>query len=345
MPGLQQRTASTTPQPSEERATQSSAEQGSPATEGSPEWAAELNSAVGNAGVVEMVIGAHVDEQQAASELKLDGLYAEVHSEHAERQEGGVYRDLSETQRYALGEFTAHYEKHRARYEKVAAQTDIPAQLVAAIHWREGSGDFSTYLHQGDPLGRAAVNWPSNIPVFHKWEPAAVHALQMKDRHREELGIDQETQDGALLGTYAEMYNGLGYHNRGVSSPYVYAGTSAYSSGKYVADGKYSASARDQQLGVIPMLSATGGLDQPITELTSQTAWAQVRSGQTRLRQGAQGMAVEALQELLGLEVDGDFGPGTDRAVRQFQTGAGLTADGVVGPGTATALEAQRPTT
>ncbi|MFC9588844.1 penicillin-insensitive murein endopeptidase [Streptomyces sp. NPDC056944] len=56
------------------------------------------------------------------------------------------------------------------------------------------------------------------------------------------------------------------------------------------------------------------------------------------LRQGDNGPAVKAVQSLLdakrgsGLAVDGAFGPGTDSAVRAFQSHAGLGADGVVGP-------------
>lgn len=61
------------------------------------------------------------------------------------------------------------------------------------------------------------------------------------------------------------------------------------------------------------------------------------------LRQGDQGPAVQALQVQLNkhgssLATDGAFGPGTDAAVRSFQSGNGLGVDGVVGPATWTTL-------
>ncbi len=57
------------------------------------------------------------------------------------------------------------------------------------------------------------------------------------------------------------------------------------------------------------------------------------------VQRGSQGPAVQAVQTLLtaaGLTVvvDGDFGPLTDAAVRQFQRSHGLVVDGVVGPQT-----------
>lgn len=48
---------------------------------------------------------------------------------------------------------------------------------------------------------------------------------------------------------------------------------------------------------------------------------------------------VERLQRILGLSVDGDFGPNTDKAVRAFQAKHKLTVDGVVGPNTWKVLE------
>lgn len=49
--------------------------------------------------------------------------------------------------------------------------------------------------------------------------------------------------------------------------------------------------------------------------------------------------AIKILQGLLGIPVDGDFGPQTEKAVRSFQAKHGLIADGVVGPKTWAALE------
>ncbi|MBL8601388.1 MAG: peptidoglycan-binding protein [Myxococcales bacterium] len=58
---------------------------------------------------------------------------------------------------------------------------------------------------------------------------------------------------------------------------------------------------------------------------------------------GSKGRAVRALQEALNeagysLDVDGDFGDGTDAAVRDFQSSNELDVDGVVGPDTWSAL-------
>jgi putative chitinase len=52
------------------------------------------------------------------------------------------------------------------------------------------------------------------------------------------------------------------------------------------------------------------------------------------LRKGAKGDGVKLMQEALGIGADGDFGPGTERALKKWQSDNGLTADGIAGPAT-----------
>lgn len=52
------------------------------------------------------------------------------------------------------------------------------------------------------------------------------------------------------------------------------------------------------------------------------------------LKVGSKGEDVKKLQAKLGLTADGSFGPGTEKAVKAWQTANGLKADGIVGDGT-----------
>jgi putative chitinase len=52
------------------------------------------------------------------------------------------------------------------------------------------------------------------------------------------------------------------------------------------------------------------------------------------LRVGSTGDDVKKLQELLGVDVIGKFGPKTEAAVKGWQSANGLTPDGIVGPNT-----------
>lgn len=68
----------------------------------------------------------------------------------------------------------------------------------------------------------------------------------------------------------------------------------------------------------------------------------------TMLRRGDSGDAVRHLQELLSaagyrIGVDGQFGPGTDSALRRFQAQHGMKADGIFGPETANLLSGAPP--
>lgn len=58
----------------------------------------------------------------------------------------------------------------------------------------------------------------------------------------------------------------------------------------------------------------------------------------TILLQGLRGEPVKRLQEKLGIDADGVFGPATEKAVKDYQQKNGLKVDGVAGPDTFAAL-------
>ena len=52
------------------------------------------------------------------------------------------------------------------------------------------------------------------------------------------------------------------------------------------------------------------------------------------LKLGSKGNEVKVLQAKLELAADGDFGPGTEQALKKWQAANGLTPDGIAGPAT-----------
>jgi len=52
------------------------------------------------------------------------------------------------------------------------------------------------------------------------------------------------------------------------------------------------------------------------------------------LKRGLAGEPVKVLQQKLGVTADGQFGPGTEKALKDYQTKHGLQVDGIAGPDT-----------
>jgi lysozyme family protein len=141
---------------------------------------------------------------------------------------------------------------HQNRYEAVESYTKVPWYVVALIHNLECSLSFRLHLHNGDSLKRKTRNDPAGRPPgwdgTGTWEESALDALRY-DR------LDQYRDwDIARICFMFETFNGWGYRNRGIHSPYLWAGCQHYTKGKYVADHKYSASAVSQQLGSAVLL-------------------------------------------------------------------------------------------
>ncbi len=154
----------------------------------------------------------------------------------------------------------------KARYQAVEKRTGVPWYMIAAIHERESSQDWNAQLAQGDPLSRVSTHVPRGQgPYYGKdaWERAAIIALETDGlTHVKDWRLEKMLY-------YWEAYNGWGYERHGVPSPYVWGATTIQKPGKYVADGVWSSTAVDQQLGCAAMLKGMMDLDhtiQPIRE-------------------------------------------------------------------------------
>jgi putative chitinase len=72
--------------------------------------------------------------------------------------------------------------------------------------------------------------------------------------------------------------------------------------------------------------------------LGGKAVHAHASSSHATLKRGDNSPAVAKMQRALGISADGDFGPGTETALKRWQAANGLTADGVAGPKTLSKL-------
>jgi lysozyme family protein len=142
----------------------------------------------------------------------------------------------------------------RARYESASAASGVPWFVIAVLHCMESSLRFDGHLHNGDPLTARTVQVPKGrprdgAPPF-SWEESAADALAS---HR--LGRDTDWSLGSSL-FQIERYNGFGYRlqHPEVLSPYLWSFSGHYTAGKFVADGRFSATAVSSQCGAAVLL-------------------------------------------------------------------------------------------
>lgn len=142
----------------------------------------------------------------------------------------------------------------RTRYQAVSLKTGVPWEVIAVIHQRESSQKWDTYLGNGQALNKKTTLVPKGRGPFATWEEGAIDALVNAEPKA------ASNKDWSVGGTLAiiERYNGLGYANKQLPSPYLWAGTDQYVKGKYVSDGKYNANVVDTQLGAAGVLKFMG---------------------------------------------------------------------------------------
>jgi lysozyme family protein len=147
---------------------------------------------------------------------------------------------------------------NKSRYQTVEAATTVPWFIVAVIHSLEGSLNFKTHLHNGDPLTAKTVHVPKGrpggTPPF-TWEESAIDALTFDGL----AGVKKWNLAVALF--RLEGFNGFGYRVKHpeVLTPYLWSFTNHYQKGKFVEDGKFDPGAVSKQCGAAAILKVMLG--------------------------------------------------------------------------------------
>jgi lysozyme family protein len=177
------------------------------------------------------------------------------------REYADLWQNMEITDQEDVNQAAETALENKERYQRVERLARVPWAVIAALHMRESGADFDTYLGNGEPLTRRTRLVPKGRGPFKDWEAGAVDALRY-----DELD-DLLAEDWIIEGVcYAcEKFNGFGYRGKKINSPYLWSKSNNYSRGKFVADGKWSATARDQQVGAMPMIKRMMELDASIT--------------------------------------------------------------------------------
>jgi lysozyme family protein len=156
-----------------------------------------------------------------------------------------------------------------ARYKAVERRTSVPWFFVGLCHMREGNFNFGTYLGNGQSINRVTTIVPIARGPFESFEDGAVDALKFQ-------GLINIT-DWSLerIAFCLEGFNGFGYRGKGVNTPYLWAGTNRYTSGKYVADHVFDPAAVDKQLGSMAVLSRLCALSAEVNSRVNGVAFKQ----------------------------------------------------------------------
>jgi len=225
--------------------------------------------------------------------------------------------------------------KNSARYKEVSRRTGVPWQLIGVLDLRESTCNPTKALGQGDPWNKVSVNVPSGKGPFKSYEDAAVFYIGY-----DHLADGVKFWDMSLVCWKAEKWNGFGYRNHGVFTPYLWAMTNHQQPGRYAGDGNWQAGEWDKQPGIIAVLYQMNVIDPAnyigvIDPEHSDDPPPDVPIGApftlagTRWIQSMLNILMPDSEDLL--RVDGDYGRNTAAAVRNFQAREGLEVDGDAG--------------
>lgn len=240
--------------------------------------------------------------------------------------------------RHLVDEVAVKLVGYKTRYQPVTDAIGVPSLFIGPSFEREGSSNFNLNPAQGWPLHSTSKIIPHNGP-FPNWFTAAIAAYKIDGLDK--VGAGNWTWE--LICYYGEKLNGFGYRDaHHMHSPYLWGGTNIQMPGKYVSDHDFDPSKMDGQLGVIPLARRMLELDPSLALPAVPYVPAPPISSGIAAEPESDAKWVQSAINTLGytppLDVDGNYGRATSRAVAQFQRSYGLEVDGLVGPKTTAAL-------
>lgn len=236
----------------------------------------------------------------------------------------------------AVAEATKEASKllaNKSVYQQIQKMTGVHWAFCGLAHDRESGFDLNTYLGNGQPLNRVTTIVPKGRGPFlgpNAFVDGAVDALRLE-------GFAGATDWSiARMLFRLEGFNGFGYHSKGVNSPYLWSGSTAYGppeqrAGKFVADGVFDPNKVDPQLGVAVVLKELMALDPSLS--FNETPASPVGAPEPDVTLGEDIVFVQHSLNQLGIEPalaeDGILGPRTKAAVSLFQRQSGLNDTGI----------------
>lgn len=138
------------------------------------------------------------------------------------------------------------------RYKSLSHATQVPWQFIGIVHMLEANTNFGTHLHNGDPLSARTSHVPAGRPENgnppFSWEDSAHDALEFEGM------IGRNDWNVATMLYRFERFNGFGYREKNIWSPYLWSYSNLYEKGRFVEDHKFDPESVSKQCGAAVLL-------------------------------------------------------------------------------------------
>ena len=165
--------------------------------------------------------------------------------------------DFMPSYSYEIQRFLDAFEQNREIYVTISERTNVPIEIIAIIHYRENTTDYLNGNFKIDITN--GTDHPDYTDNQFIEQAENVFNRKYFQRFLNKYSLYPGTNDVIGMLCYMEVYNGLGYYESGILSPYIYSGTPLYESGKYTEDHVYEQDTEDQQMGAYYLLLALRG--------------------------------------------------------------------------------------